>query len=181
MRKRLRDSLLTRFDGAVYYGVHFDYIYMPLYSVATRGHGKRRHANDPFYPAPIDSCPYASFNLSIVHLNLELATPERVRIFSENGVLLELLEKLSILKCQTQNLHSIPNHCKRVLSTRQSQDKTRGPRDSARGSSQTNEGCKFTSPPPGHGANPMPGARYTPLPQSPQDSTTASPYPFLAD
>ncbi|GBP87064.1 hypothetical protein EVAR_45429_1 [Eumeta japonica] len=27
MRKRLCDSLLTRFDGAVYYSIHFDYIY----------------------------------------------------------------------------------------------------------------------------------------------------------
>ncbi|GBP49543.1 hypothetical protein EVAR_45607_1 [Eumeta japonica] len=49
MCKLLCDSLLTRFDGAVYYSIHFDY-----YSVATRRHGKRRHANDSAYPAPID-------------------------------------------------------------------------------------------------------------------------------
>ncbi|GBP47333.1 hypothetical protein EVAR_38099_1 [Eumeta japonica] len=29
-------------------------IYIPLNSVATRRHGKRRHANNPVYPAPID-------------------------------------------------------------------------------------------------------------------------------
>ncbi|GBP58809.1 Down syndrome cell adhesion molecule-like protein Dscam2 [Eumeta japonica] len=29
-------------------------IYIPLYSVATRRHCKRRHANNPAYPAPID-------------------------------------------------------------------------------------------------------------------------------
>ncbi|GBP79391.1 hypothetical protein EVAR_61816_1 [Eumeta japonica] len=54
MHKRLCDSLLTRFDGAVYYGIHFDYMYIPLYSVATRRHGKRRHTNNPVYPASID-------------------------------------------------------------------------------------------------------------------------------
>ncbi|GBP26394.1 hypothetical protein EVAR_75526_1 [Eumeta japonica] len=35
MRKRLCDSLLTRFDGAIYYGIHFDYIYIYISGVAT--------------------------------------------------------------------------------------------------------------------------------------------------
>ncbi|GBP84533.1 hypothetical protein EVAR_66841_1 [Eumeta japonica] len=53
MRKRLCDSLPTRFDGAVYYGIHFDYIYTIVWR-GDRRHGTHRHANNPVYPTPID-------------------------------------------------------------------------------------------------------------------------------